>query len=845
MANGINPVEGRYRHLNISGIAEVGEYRRPARKITKKFVRADHDAHGAELERQLAQAYADAAASHALRDPTIMAGEPGIYLYVESLAGQSLEPLELRSKKIRLAALHETATGAESGALFLPDEARREFERRIAEYRSKSGANRPNATHARFEPVQRIALGDLNSLWTSPRPFPAVNTWFEVWCYGPLVGQVAQVIERLRLQVSNERLVFPDFTVLFVHADPAQIRRLVWNCGGAVFQLRLGMDNPHVFTRAKPRAQHDWVENARNRLVLPPEDAPVVTLLDLGVTRAHPLLEPFISQGDAMAYHVDWGADDHDQNGHGTNMAGSALFGDLTYAMGDASAIEPAHRLESVKILPPGGVNPPNSYGVVTQAAVALAEIANPDRHRTFCCAVTSDAQASSRPTTWSAAVDQICSGAMQGDEGAEAIDKPKRLVVLASGNIAGHKGDQSDHDLRGYPIEDPAQSWNAITVGGFTEKIQIDDAGYEGYEALATAGARSPYSRTSIGWDDASTPIKPEVMLEAGNLAINRTDMDCVEGLESLSILTTGKDLVQRPLVEFNMTSAAVAQAARMTAAIEASDPDLWPETVRALLVHSADWREPMREALNNSNRQSERIAWIRQFGYGVPILGRALASARNDVALVAQNTIQPFRRKIVTKENGARSFSVITNEIHYYQIPWPREAFERIYDQTVRLKVTLSYYVEPNPGAAGTRYARTYQSFALRFDLKRRDEDRDAFRAHVNELESVDEEGVDEEVGARVQDEGWLLGPKSISAGSLHCDVWEGSAADLATRDEIAIYPITGWWKTRGGEKRYNDRARYSLVMSLDARGIDVDVYTPIAAAIAIAPAVEIEVE
>src|SRR5262249_52875775 len=160
--------------------------------------------------------------------------------------------------------------------------------------------------------------------------------------------------------------------------------------------------------------------------------------------------------------------------------------------------------------------------------------------------------------------------------------------------------------------------------------------------------------SRTSIAWDDASTPIKPEVMFEAGNVAINRANMDCVEGLESLSILTTGKDLAARPLVEFNMTSAAVAQAARMAATIQADNRDYWPETVRGLMVHSADWREPMRQVLAATDRRSERIGLVRQFGYGVPVLGRALASARNDVALIAQNTIQPFRRKIVTKEDG-----------------------------------------------------------------------------------------------------------------------------------------------------------------------------------------------
>ena len=75
-------------------------------------------------------------------------------------------------------------------------------------------------------------------------------------------------------------------------------------------------------------------------------------------------------------------------------------------------------------------------------------------------------------------------------------------------------------------------------------------------------------------------------------------------------------------------MTSAAVAQAARMAATIEASNQTYWPETVRALMVHSADWREPMQQALDASGRRSERVALVRQFGYGVPVLGRALAS-------------------------------------------------------------------------------------------------------------------------------------------------------------------------------------------------------------------------
>ena len=371
------------------------------------------------------QAYAAAVANLALRDPAVMRAPLESISKWNFWRARAWSRWSSAARKFVLLPFMLRRRVPSSGALFLPDESRAEFERRLTEYRAEAGTTSPMRLTQRFEPVERIALGDLISLWTSRQPFPEVRTWFEIWCFRSLVEQVARVIQRLALQFSNERLIFPDFAVLFVHADPAQIRRLMWNCGGGIFQLRLGMDNPYVFTRAEPRAQHDWVENARKRLVVPPEDAPVVTLLDTGVTRAHPLLEPFITSADAIAYHRDWGADDHDQNGHGTNMAGSALYGDLTYAMVDASAIAPRHRLESIKILPPAGANSPNSYGVVTQSAVALVEIANPDRQRTLCCSVTSDAQDASRPTTWSAAVDQICSGAMQGDDGEEAIDRP------------------------------------------------------------------------------------------------------------------------------------------------------------------------------------------------------------------------------------------------------------------------------------------------------------------------------------------------------------------------------------------------------------------------------------
>lgn len=63
-----------------------------------------------------------------------------------------------------------------------------------------------------------------------------------------------------------------------------------------------------------------------------------------------------------------------------------------------------------------------------------------------------------------------------------------------------------------------------------------------------------------------------------------------------------------------------------------------------------------------------------------------------------------------------------------------------------------------------------------------------------------------------------GWTLGQQCRDKGSIHKDIWEGSALDLALCHPIAIHPISDWWKTRKKLKRYDNSVRYSLVVSIE---------------------------
>lgn len=79
--------------------------------------------------------------------------------------------------------------------------------------------------------------------------------------------------------------------------------------------------------------------------------------------------------------------------------------------------------------------------------------------------------------------------------------------------------------------------------------------------------------------------------------------------------------------------------------------------------------------------------------------------------------------------------------------------------------------------------------------------------------------------------KDPDWLLGGRQRHKGSLHQDVWEGTAADLASRGFLAVYPAMGWWRTRPKLERYDLPARYSLVVSIRTPETGVDLYNAVA--------------
>jgi hypothetical protein len=772
--------------------------------------------HGRKLLSQLDQLKEEADVIGKQQAAFGVGAERGIYVEFESEPDFELRFESFERARVGIELMNVRTVGNRTYAVcFVPEGQLSQFVKLITAYLESETKKGNPRNRPLVESISEIRRAVLEALWTDDRtelPGDDDVFWWEVWLRTGNNDRQAFLeffkghAGQIGLNVTDNEIQFPDRTIVLAHGTKAQMSRSV-NLLNSIAELRKAKETAAFFTAMTPPEQQAWVDDAGSRMEWPQGDSPCVCILDTGVNNGHPLLQPALESSDMHTYNPVWNVADH--HGHGTEMAGLALHGDLADMLGSNYHVTLRHRLESVKILPPVGQNPPELYGAITTEAVARAEITAPERQRTICMAVTTtDFRDQGKPSSWSASLDKLASG---------ADDDSQRLIIVSAGN--------TDPDFRHlYPysnntdqIHDPGQSWNALTIGAYTENTYIDPGEYPEWNPVAPEGDLSPSSCTSRIWERA-WPIKPDIVMEGGNMAID-PGTGGADFVDSLGLLTTNWQFTQRSLVVTGDTSAATALAARMSAMIWAEYPDYRPETIRGLLIHSAEWTEAMITRFQPLQTRGHKETLLRNCGFGVPSLDRAMWSARNTLTLVAEDSLQPF-----DKFDGGYK----TRDLNLHLIPWPSEVLEALGETPVEMRVTLSYFIEPNPARRGWKRKHRYMSHGLRFEVKTPTETLDRFRQRINEL-SRDEE-LD---GHRSRSDAsrWFLGPDLRAPGSIHSDWWNGAAAELAQRGAIAVYPVIGWWRERHQLGRWDKRARYSLIVSIKTPRIDTDIYTTVA--------------
>lgn len=824
-------------HLRIKGFSESQAYKYPSKTPIKfKKLQRDRNKHGKRIQGLLNKIKEDFQVEKEIELPV-----EGLYrddvVYVQFVSPWGFElkfdQLVDNSKKPKYQLLNiqkelspeikdEKRNFRYKALVMLNSGGVSHFIKRVNDYLSKNTKYKGEYTknpvaNDLVSNIEDVQVATLKAFWTDGQKFefPDINreVWWEVW-FRKTQDDEHKIIEQLSLigaEISETKLEFAENSVRLVKATAKQLSESLMLLDN-LSELRKPQVLNDFITHddVTYQDQKEWSEDLFNRTKLhfsENEDDVLVSVFDSGVNNLHPLLKNVIPNQYLETWKPHWGKSDTEPNGgHGTGMAGLVLYGNLTDALANAHDINIYHGVESFKIIHPSEKTEPKLFGVIYRDGCNSLITERPLNKRVFCLAITNDGITDNgRPSSSSSELDNIIFGKLF--EGAEP-----QLFIVSGGNISLNKPEEYPDFNFISSVQDPGQAYNALTVGAYT---LMDRLSQDNYQPLAKFGGMSPFNTTSGAWE-TQWPNKPDIVFEGGNCIIHPSGF--VSSHDELSPIGLDSDFRKNLFIPFNGTSSATALASKMAAELKNSYPDFWPETIRALIVHSANWTDEMLKERDFKNSEADRRAILRSVGYGVPNLSDAITSANNSLTLIAEEYISPYRKE---------KSSIKYNEYHLYKLPWPQDILlHEIAEKDAKITVTLSYFIEPNPG--NKQYARSfsYHSHELDFKLIKSGESLNEFKRRISSAA----EGVDEDEKPNLKSEDWTIRERIRSKGSIKKDFLETSGAELSDRYYLAVYPKNGWYRTRKKLNKFDSSVRYSLIVTVETIESNVDIYTPV---------------
>jgi hypothetical protein len=410
------------------------------------------------------------------------------------------------------------------------------------------------------------------------------------------------------------------------------------------------------------------------------EDAPLIGIIDSGVND-HPFLADIIA--GAIGVPADLGT--ADVWGHGTRVAGIAVFGDLRAQLA-AGELQRGARICAAKVVNDRGdfddrrLVPSQMREAITtlnqRFGCRIFVVALADRRRVF---------DGGKVGTWAATLDEL----------ARELDV---LIIVSSGNRSPRGGNRLEQAVTEYPrylLEDanrffePAGALNVITVGALAhgEGLDPDRADDVRVRPITLLHEPAPFSRIGPGPGGAT---KPDVVEIGGTLILDPVvaRLRGGEDVGSAGVLTLYHSYLDRLFTAGSGTSYAAPRVAFSAAQILTRFPQSSANLVRALIVSSAEIPQPAQERLQLLGVDATRAIC----GHGLVDLERAAFSDDARVTLYAEDDL------------ALDHFAV-------YRIPIP-EAFQAGNGERF-IRVTLAF--DPPVRHTRTDYAGVGMSFRL----------------------------------------------------------------------------------------------------------------------------------
>jgi hypothetical protein len=376
------------------------------------------------------------------------------------------------------------------------------------------------------------------------------------------------------------------------------------------------------------------------------DGAPVVAVLDSGIAGGHPLIGPAL--GDAQGF-VRPDREQHDDNGHGTQVAGIALYDDVEECARVKSFI-PRLRIVSGRILDQNAEGDSRLIENIVVEAVRYF-------HDEYGCKIFN--------LSYGDLNKPYLGGHVKGL--AYILDQLSRelnvLFVVPTGNFWGiddypadWKNDYPDYLFSDHArLLDPAPALNVLTVGSIARWDQSHYA--QRYTTdprevpVAQREQPSPFSRCG---ESVNAAIKPDMAAYGGNVAFNLVTKS--QSMAKLGELSLSKDFAVhgRWLTEAAGTSYAAPHVAHYAGRLLSDMPDASINLLRTLLVAHSEVPKPTRDLFNDNQ---ERIC--QSIGYGMVQQNALYRSTEEDVTLIAEERLR-------------------NNHHHFFEIPIPASFYQ-----------------------------------------------------------------------------------------------------------------------------------------------------------------------
>jgi subtilisin family serine protease len=431
----------------------------------------------------------------------------------------------------------------------------------------------------------------------------------------------------------------------------------------------------------------------------PPEDAPVVGLIDSGVLSGHPVLEPAIIE--ATTLHPEFAGQAEDAAGHGTLVAGITIYGNVL-AAARAGEFEPEFWLASVRVLDEDA-RFPETVNWIKAISEAITYLVESWQVRVINLSI-GDADspfAGGKSSALAAELDTL-------------IRRYRLVLVISAGNL---DPDQIDHeDWPAYlprpegNLLDPAQTSAALTVGAISgsDGLSARPVGTNlDAAAVSAAAGPAPFTRSGPGVRGA---IKPELCAEGGNLRYDRNARAFLPD-PAIEVLSTSGRYPTKLFETTAGTSFAAPAITNVAGRLATRYPGFSANAVRALMLQGAAHLGQTIQLLDGLEDAED--ARHSLCGYGALDWERCGHSDDNRVVMLAEAELRP-------------------DDFHVYRIPMTPQFTEISGPHEIAIGLAFS------PPVRNRRY--DYLAYQMDFQLARAIDLDDLFELAGAEFEAPD---------------------------------------------------------------------------------------------------------